>query len=193
MSTEEENREFRGQLRQAWFDTSLERDRSILMLSSGAVGVLFVIVDKFPLATPLALLLFLGALLSFIISIVAAVWVFQENRTILRGQLKGDLGVDRFAAILDVFMIAGFVIGLLLSSTLATLYAVDSYCVHKMKENPAMSDEAKRENTSLNESLKGISEIRPGGQDNLTASFQKVNEIAPPPPPPPPPPPAKKE
>ena len=50
-----------------------------------------------------------------------------------------------------------------------------------------MSDEPKKETTSVNESLKGISGINPGGQDGLKASFQKVEEIAPPPPPPPPP------
>lgn len=187
MNAEEENREFRGQLRQAWFESSLERDRSILMLSSGAIGILFVIVDKYPIHSALVLVLFLGALLAFIISVVAAVWIFKENCSIVSSQIKGKNSTSKLAGALDMLLVGGFSLGLVLSSTLTVLYAVDIYSNNKPRVNKDMNDEqtdnSGKPKKAVNESYEGVSEIRPGGKDTLKASFQDVKDIAPAPPP----------
>jgi len=126
-NNDDEQKEFRGLLRQAWFDSSLERDKSILTLSSGAIGVLFIIVDKYPLNTKLRLALFLGALLAFIISLVSVICVFQANQTIVKFQLDGKKEISKLATVADWLMVVGFSLGVILSSLLTVLYAVDLY------------------------------------------------------------------
>ena len=112
---EEEQKEFRGQLRNAWIQTSLERDKSILTLSFGAIGLLFVIVDQLPIDSKTTLLIFLLAILAFVVSVVSIVWIFQENRSLLESQLKEKEENSKLAGFLDKLAVGGFLLGLFFS------------------------------------------------------------------------------
>jgi hypothetical protein len=177
--TEEEQKEFRGQLRNAWMQTSLERDKSILTLSFGAIGLLFVIVDKLPISNHATLLIFLLAILSFMIAVVSVVWIFQENRPILQSQLKGEDENSKFADLLDHLAVGGFCLGLLLSCILAFLYAMHSYDINTQEKREQNMSEEIQPQKPITESFKGVNRIKPGDGEILTNSYKKISEIAP--------------
>jgi len=66
-----------------WFATNLEHDKSILTLSSSAVGLLFTLLLTVKEVTFLQLILFLLAFLGFGISILYILAIFRENTKVL--------------------------------------------------------------------------------------------------------------
>ena len=178
---EEEQKEFRGQLRNAWIQTSLERDKSILTLSFGAIGLLFVIVDQLPIDSKTTLLIFLLAILAFVVSVVSIVWIFQENRSLLESQLKEKEENSKLAGFLDKLAVGGFLLGLFFSCILVFQYAMNSYDNNTLKrKEQKMSNENESQKKLINGSFEGIDNISPDkSKMTATNSFKKISKIAP--------------
>jgi hypothetical protein len=63
----------------AWFNTRMEHDKSLLTLSTAAIGVLIALASKITLNSLALLILYIAALLSFILSLAAVLWIYRQN------------------------------------------------------------------------------------------------------------------
>lgn len=65
----------------AWFNTSLEHDKSLLALSAGGIGLLLTLLTTIGLSSAEALVLYVSAIMCFVVALVAILVVFRRNRT----------------------------------------------------------------------------------------------------------------
>jgi len=155
----QEQLDHRNRLRDAWVETAIERDRNLLMLSSGGIGLLLTIADKLPLSTQFTLCLFMGAVFAFLVSAISTVWIFHVNKGIVESQLN-SLQQRNDAGVLDKLAVWGFAAGVFLSCTLTFCYAVDSYSNSQLKKGCITMD-AKDDRKPKTESFDGIAKIKP--------------------------------
>ena len=74
----------------AWFNTALEHDKSILALSAAGIGLLITLLTTTGLASAEALLLYVGAILSFLLSIICVLFIFNRNKGYIEKVITGS-------------------------------------------------------------------------------------------------------
>lgn len=111
-----EQADLRSAARNAWFETSMEYDRSLLTLSAGAIGLLVTLASTVGVKSrPL----FALALVAFGLCILSVLLVFNGNREylgriIMAGEKSRDQQLDR----LDRMAAGAFLAGVVLSALL---------------------------------------------------------------------------
>lgn len=182
---EEEQREYRNLLRQSWVTSSFEKDKSILTVSSAGIGLLITLASAFPIKDKITLFVFMAATLAFMIAVCAAIWIFSENRKVVLEQLHPEKSVRCIAKTLDRLLIYSFLTGLILSTFLAILVAVDSYVDFNIQEEIKKMSEKESSKHSVIQSdqansLDGISQINPQNQKELVIkSLDGIGSLAP--------------
>ncbi len=73
----------------AWFNTSLEHDKSLLTLSAGGIGLLLTLLTTVGLSSAEAQVLYIGAIASFVVALIATLVIFRRNRTHIEEILSG--------------------------------------------------------------------------------------------------------
>ena len=132
----------------AWYNTSLEHDKSILTLSTLGIGLLITLITSFGVESAEALTLNLLAILSFMISIAAVLIIFKKNGSYLNHHLdalerptENSAPVNNsMLSILDNIVITTFAMGMIFSSILGISAAVNSYTVNTTKEKIVTND-----------------------------------------------------
>lgn len=67
----------------AWVETRMELDKSLIMLSAGGIGLLVTILSTVGARNLWELVLYAGAFISFLISIVTCITIFKCNSQLL--------------------------------------------------------------------------------------------------------------
>ena len=75
---------------QAWIATRMERDRALLSLSAGGIGLLVTLLTTLGASSSVQLWLYMAAATSFAGAIVFALLVFGRNSHYLRQIVKGE-------------------------------------------------------------------------------------------------------
>lgn len=99
-----------------WVQTSLERDKSILTISAGAIGLLITLLNVYGPASEMELLVYLTAILFFVIAILCAVFIFGRNKIYLEEVIKNNSPSDGHLAALDKVIIYSFMTGIVFSA-----------------------------------------------------------------------------
>jgi hypothetical protein len=162
----------------AWFNTSLEYDKSLLTLSAGGIGLLLTLLTTVGLASAEALVLYIGAIVCFVVALVAILVVFRRNRTHIEDILSGkSISKDPFLTKLDATASWAFGIGVSFTAIIGVAAAVHSYST----KEKTMANEAtkKTETVTLRESFNGASNIQP--TTDFTKSFNGAGNLQPPP------------
>ena len=143
----------------AWFNTSLEHDKSLLALSAGGIGLLLTLLTTVGLSSAEALILYIGAIASFVVALVVILFVFRRNRTHIEDILSGkSTSSDPLLAILDVAALWAFGIGVVFTAFIGIAAAVHSYST---KEKTMVNETVKKtENIALG-SFDGASSLQP--------------------------------
>ena len=112
----------------AWFNTSLEHDKSLLTLSAGGIGLLLTLLTAVGLSSAEALVLYIGAIASFVVALIATLVIFRRNRTHIEEILSGkSTSNDPLLTKLDATTLWAFGIGVLFSAIIGIAAAVHSY------------------------------------------------------------------
>jgi predicted ferric reductase len=85
----------------AWFNTRMEHDKSLLTLSTAAIGVLVTLAPKLTLTCSASLVVYAAALLSFISCLVIVLWIFKRNCQHLEKMVHNEEANDPILNILD--------------------------------------------------------------------------------------------
>jgi hypothetical protein len=145
----------------AWFSTRLERDKSLLTLSAGGIGVLVILMSG--IHTIESFLLFVLALVGFAMSVTAVLWVFVQNgayleRVISRQNAEHD--PDPLLTVLDNVAVATFFAGVILTGILGVATAWHS--LETTERN--MTAEEKDQRDALEKSFNRADKLKPAGQ-----------------------------
>jgi hypothetical protein len=82
--------EFYSNQVQAFFTTTLEKDKSILTLSSGAIGLLITFGSNFNITNITEKLLYIFSLISFLMCIIAIITIFIKNKDYIISDIKKE-------------------------------------------------------------------------------------------------------
>jgi len=162
----------------AWFNTKLEYDKSLLVLSAGAIGLLITLLTTVGVNSITLLLIFITAILSFIVCLISILAIFSRNAKYLVELIQGKDTSDPVLGALDSLSIFSFILGVILSSIIGISIAT----IDVLSKEIAMTDKKETINKTvdLKESFNGANNLLPKDTDSLSKSFNNANDVAPP-------------
>ena len=160
----------------AWFNTSLEHDKNLLTLSAGGIGLLLTLLTTVGLSSAEALVLYICAITSFVVALVAILVVFRRNRTHIEDILSGkSTSNDPLLTKLDATALWAFGIGVLFTAIIGIAAAVHSYST---KEKTMTNETTKKtETVPLRENFNGATNLQPS--TDFTKSFNGAGNLQP--------------
>ena len=96
-----EDVEFYSNSVNAWFNTKLERDKSILAISAGGLGLLITLLTAFDVNNITELVIYFIAILCFMLAIILMVIIFNRNASYLSKLNEGKADKDSVLTGLD--------------------------------------------------------------------------------------------
>lgn len=114
--------EYYSNLMNAWITTRMEKDKAILALSTGGIGVLITFFNNISIDNKISFFLYILALLCFIVSIYSAIKILSENADYCMAIMseeepenEGKIGT------LDNLLVWSFLLGLAISIILSII------------------------------------------------------------------------
>ncbi len=163
----------------AWFTSSIERDKNLLTLSSGAIGILVTLLSTIGIQEQYQLYLYIPALLCFLTCIVLVLKVFKANQKHIEQVIQGFEGFDPKLKIIDTSVNLAFGIGVSLSILIGITSAFHSNTerIEHMSKNTKTSSvvvandsvnglSTLKPNTTLQKSVNGASQLKPTPNQN---------------------------
>ena len=156
----------------AWYDTRLEHDKSLLTLSAGGIGLLITIESTVGIPSLTALIFSSLAIFAFIVCLVAVLLIFNGNSGHLEEVVHGDKKYSSRLAFLDRLAIWAFLTGVILSCLVGFAGAV-----HSVETKAFNMADGKKTTTFAADSVNGIHKMKPS--DKISKSFNGVVNMAP--------------
>lgn len=155
----------------AWYNTSLEHDKSLLTLSMASVGLLITPLTMDGIDSIWRLVLHLLAMLSFIICLSAILFIFKKNGDRIVAIINTDAqSPDPLLAKLDKIAIYAFAAGIVFSAAIGVLATFHAYSTNKEKimtiENSSKTNE-------------GMAALSFNSACDLNKSFNSANNLKP--------------
>jgi len=170
--------EFYAAKANAWFNTKLEYDKSLLVLSAGAIGLLITLLTTGGVKTVTLFLLFGVAIASFVICLGAVLAIFLRNAKYLESLIAGRDENDPLLGLLDSVSIFSFVLGVVLAAIIGMATAANQ--VFTTEANMSDKNDTNQSNVPLRESFNGAANVTPESGETLKKSFNGAQNIAPP-------------
>ncbi len=162
----------------AWFNTKLEYDKSLLVLSAGAIGLLITLLTTVGVNSFSLLFVFFAATTSFVVCLFAVLAIFSRNAKHLEELIAGKRTNDPVLGFLDSLSIYSFIIGIILAAVIGLASATSE--VLKKEIIVTKEKETNQSNVPLRESFNGATNIAPQTTDTLKRSFDGAQNVAPP-------------
>lgn len=160
----------------AWYESSLEHDKSLLTLSAGGIGLLITLLTTVGLGTAEALVLYVGAIASFVVALISVLRVFRGNQKHIEDILSGNNpSTDPALSRLDVTAIWSFGLGVVFTAVIGISAAIHSFTTKEIimaNETPKITA-----TVPLRESFNGAANLQSGG--DLGKSFNGAGNLQP--------------
>ena len=163
----------------AWIQTKMERDKTLVTLSSAAIGLLTTILTTVGVKNIWVILFFIIAVCSFIVTIWSSLVIYQLNSKHLEDALKGSSEADPMLEKYDKLSIRAFVIGAIAAMLIGASSAFFNLTTKESKKmaNKEQNDSNKSEVVSSNESFNGIGGLNP--ENIIQKSFNGITTLSP--------------
>jgi hypothetical protein len=159
----------------AWYNTSLELDKSIFSLSAGGIGLLITLLTTIRSSSAWLKFLYAAAIIFFLISLIAVLVIFRRNRKHIEHVFKNPQSPeDSLLKALDLTAIIAFGTGAIFAAAIGI-----SLTIMPTKE-PDMPSDPKKQSSQPSpalESFNGIRNLQP--QQELTKSFNGIGNLQP--------------
>lgn len=156
-------------LLEAWIQTRMARDKSLVTLSAGGVGVLVTLLTTVGVSRPWQIWLYIGSFLGFLATIALALMIYQKNSEQIENDLRGRSSEHLKLKAFDRASIATFGVG----AFFAVAIAVSSGLTHTPTEREdAMSNYEAAKGQMMKKSLEGLSNLRPQLPEHSAAQTQ---------------------
>lgn len=140
----------------AWIESRMEKDRSLLNLSVGGLGLIVTILTTVGVTSSFEILLNATAVIFFITTILSVLKVFDLNSKYLSSIIKNEKADDTKLIKYDNRIKRFFILGILLTLSSAFLSSTN-----KLIEGRWHMSENKDKNVPLSESLQGLNKFTP--------------------------------
>lgn len=170
--SDEKEVEFYAAKANAWFNTKLEYDKSLLVLSAGAIGLLITLLTTVGVNSFALLLVFFASIISFVVCLITVLAIFSRNAKHLEDLIAGKRTDDPILGFLDSLSIFTFILGIILASIIGLATAMNDV----ISKEATMSD--KKESNLAIGSVNGARNIAPQGMEKR--SFNGAQNVAPP-------------
>ena len=173
--------EFYSQAVAAWFASRLEHDKSLLTLSTAGVGVLVTIMQS-AINSVSSLLLYIGAIIFFVICLVSVLVIFRVNTShimdVVNNRAEGD---SKILVILDQAATYSFFLGMLFSAILGMSVAISTLHEKEVKMAEANKNKPAQMQGAF-DSVNGCSTLQPVAanttqMNSLKESFQGMAQL----------------
>jgi hypothetical protein len=114
--------EYYSAIVQAWLGTRMERDRTIVTLSAGGIGLLVTLLTAVGVSTPWAIVPFIGAFLGFSTALGVAIAIFKLNADYLEAEITKKTERPPLGK-LDWVMMISFGLGVIFSIVIGIVAA----------------------------------------------------------------------
>jgi hypothetical protein len=151
-------------LLQAWIQTRMERDKTIVTLSAAGLGLLVTILTTVGVIHAWLLLLFVGAIVGFVTSISASLVIYQLNSQHIEHALRGSSERDPRLERYDKTSFRAFLLGAGFSAALGVASAIGQLIETKGDSSMASKETGKSQiskPTTLRESVNGAGQLSP--------------------------------
>lgn len=168
--------EFYAASTNAWFTTRFEHDKSLLGLSAGAIGLLITLISTVGIRSIESLIIYILALISFIICLTSLLIIFRRNAVHLEQAIQNQATGDPILSALDKVAITSFLLGILFASIIGISTATASYIEkgNTMTDNKTKSTQAE---APLEKSINGAIAMSP--KEPATGSVTGINNMRP--------------
>lgn len=164
----------------AWIETRMERDKTLVTLSAAAIGLLVTILTTVGTKNLWEIPLFVVAVLSFLVTILSSLTIYQLNSRHLEAAIKGSSEKDPRLERYDKISIWAFIVGA--SAALAIGISSATY-QFPIKEERNMSEQKSSDKsvrpTTLRESVNGVTNLQPSATVAGNKSLDGVTNLKP--------------
>lgn len=108
----------------AWINTKMERDKTLLILSSAGVGILVTLLSTIGVSNCFGIVSYVLAFFSFMCTMIILVIVFDKNSKHIEEVLKGNKESDPKLDLLDKISFYSFILGAIFSIIVAVNSAI---------------------------------------------------------------------
>lgn len=147
----------------AWIQNRMERDKTLISLSTAGIGLLFTILTTMGVRNWLEILFYSFAVISFLITIITSLHIYQINSKILEDDLRGSSSDHPLFKKLDQISFFAFCGGVFFAALLGVTSGISQ--INKNERSDKMTfKKIERQSASpetLEKSLSGISDLRP--------------------------------
>lgn len=161
----------------AWVATKFERDKSLLSLSTGSIGLLLTLISTVGVKSVEALILYILALICFLLCLVCVLCIFKQNAKYLQKVITEESDSDNLLKILDGIAVFSFVLGVAFASIIACSTAVQSYIDKANTMTDTKKTNIVRTELELRKSLNDITLMSPSGPK--TGSTEGIHNLRP--------------
>lgn len=157
----------------AWIQTKMESDKTLILISSGGIAFLINFLTK-EITTITDLIIILAALISFFMVIVFCILIFERNSKLIEALTENTEAKDEWLGTLDKLAKGAFGLALIFTLIIGASNGIENlYKNLNSKGEMKMSDMKKVQNESLKDlgnlnpekglekSLNGLSSLRP--------------------------------
>ena len=176
--------EFYSQGVAAWFNTALERDKSLLTLSIAGLGLLLALMPT-AVNSIAALILYYLAAFALLVCVLSVLLIFQRNKKHIQDVFNGATSDDIWLAVLDQVAMWSFMLGVLccaiigISSTTSTYFEKEKIVATEKStaintSRGTFTQESFNHMAELQKSFNGLAQLQPA----LPTTAQPVQNSA---------------
>ncbi|WP_024955106.1 hypothetical protein [Sulfurospirillum arcachonense] len=159
----------------AWIQTKMERDKTLVTLSSAAIGLLITVLTTVGVQSIYEIVLFIISIVAFIITIWSALVIYQLNSKHLEDALRGSSESDPNLEKYDKLSIRAFISGTVFALLVGTVSAYNKITLKE--EKMGNQEQNKSKTVMINDSINGIAGLSP--QNIETKSINGVTNLNP--------------
>jgi energy-converting hydrogenase Eha subunit E len=160
--TEEEKEvQYYSALVNAWFTTKLEKDKTLITLSAGAIGLLVTLITTVGTSNLFVLISFILAILCFITCTISLIYVFDRNAIYLE-KLKDNQSVtDQQLKCFDKITFWSFILGIVLAFIIGLSAGIEKYSKSTGGHFMSIQQNKSSGNSGGQRSFNGAGNMRP--------------------------------
>lgn len=145
----------------AWFNTKLEKDKSIITISSAAVGLLVTILTTKGVHSFCQVVFYFFAFASFLVAIITAVNILDKNAEQIEKDLTGNGNINAILGRSDLIIKLSFYSGIIFTILLGISYGANQF-LNDLKEKKVAEENSKpKREDPIFESFTGSNKLKP--------------------------------
>jgi DMSO reductase anchor subunit len=152
----------------AWYATKLEKDKSVITISLGAIGLLVAILSAKGVNNLYQVGFYIIAFLGFIVAAITAIIVFDKNADQIEKDINNKVNISGTLKKLDIIIAISFCVGVIFTIFVGISYGVSLY-------NKGHGDKIMAE-----ERIEKV--IKPFQGENIERSYSNSEAVRPAPP-----------